>query len=159
MDRAEEFIEEMRQSKTTEWIADEIEETLVQGISMNAKEALNDAGFFQLKRSNEITTRDRNRRQNYETSRPFSEDEKTELIIKALKSIYLELPKIKLSALENIRDLEISATEIRFYSSEDEATNQHETLKITLKETKLEAETAEKSYESFIHEVENDDHS
>ncbi|MGE6321003.1 hypothetical protein ACQKEF_12085 [Pseudomonas oryzihabitans] len=158
MDRAEDFIEEMRRSKIAHWVADQIEETLIQGISMNAKEAIDDARFFQLRPSYEITTRERNKRQNYETTRPFSDDEKIDLIISAIESIYLELPKIRKSALDNIRELGIPIEKICFFSSEDESVNQYETLDIDFEKIEEEADIAEHSFESFTREIKDDKH-
>lgn len=91
MKSIEDFLDELRLSPSTSWMANEIDETLSHGISMNVKDAESDSGFFDLAPSYDVLAVERNKRQKYETSRPYSEDEKVDVILKAIEVMYLDL--------------------------------------------------------------------
>ena len=124
MNKVDEFIRDLKNNPNMTWVANEIEETLSRGVSMSVKEATGDNRFFQLVESNDITTKERNKRQKYETSRSYTEDEKIEVIQKALEVIFLDLPAIRESTVNNLNNLGVVFDSIQFSSSDDELMEQ-----------------------------------
>lgn len=130
MDNIDEFLRELRLVTATKWIADEIDETLSQGVSMNVKDAAADSRFFELLPTQDLPAKERNKRQTYETSRPFTNEEKVDVILKALEVMYLDLPAIRSSAINNLKvfgDIE----SITFSSVDGEFQEQEMAHKIT----------------------------
>lgn len=120
MENIEVFLRELRESPITSWVAGEVDETLSQGISMNVKDAATDSKFYELLLSQNITTQERNKRQKYETSRAFTDDEKLGVILKAFEVIYLDLPAIRQSAIMNLAEINKNIETITFSSEEEE---------------------------------------
>ncbi|MEQ9914309.1 hypothetical protein [Pectobacterium polaris] len=120
MENIEVFLRELRESPTTSWVAGEVDETLSQGISMNVKDAATDSKFHELLPSQNITAQERNKRQKYETSRAFTDDEKLGVILKAFEVIYLDLPAIRKSAIVNLAEINTNIETITFSSAEEE---------------------------------------
>ena len=124
MDDFEDFLRKLRENPATAWIADEIDETISQGVSMNVKDADKDSSFFELASTEELSTKEKNKRQNYETSRPYTEEEKIDLALKTIKVMYLDLPAIRYSALNNFREFCDEVKSISFSSDEKELVEQ-----------------------------------
>lgn len=109
----EELLPLLKEDTSTSWVAEQIQMTFRQGISMNVRESLADVSFYQLVPS-DITTKERAKREKYETTRSYSVTEKELIIINALKTLYLELPAIQLSALETLKEFGLDTTSIEF---------------------------------------------
>ncbi|MGP5323524.1 hypothetical protein [Vreelandella titanicae] len=152
MENIEDFLSELRQALATEWVADEIEETLSQGVSMNVKEAVTDSRFFDLVPSQNLSAKERNKRQKYETSRPFTEEEKAEVILKALEVIYLDLPAIRKSAIENLNVFGNIET-ISFSSADEELIEQNVVHEVTRESVNKESEMYREMHFNFVEEL------
>ena len=153
MNNVEDFLRVLRQTPTTTWIADEIDETLSQGVSMNVKEAATDSRFFDLVPSQDLPAKERNKRQKYETSRPFTEEEKVEVILKALEVMYLDLPAIRSSAINNLKVFE-DVESITFSSADGEFIEEGIVHEIYADEVSQELDTFKEMHSNFIRELE-----
>jgi hypothetical protein len=153
MNSIEEFLGVLRQNPTTTWVADEIDETLSQGVSMNVKEAATDSRFFELVPSQDLPANERNKRQKYETSRPFTEEEKVEVIIKAFEVMYLDLPAIRASAISNLKMFG-GIQSLTFSSSDEESIEKVIVHEISDDEVSQELEKYRGMHSSFIRELE-----
>jgi hypothetical protein len=153
MNSIEEFLGVLRQNPTTTWVADEIDETLSQGVSMNVKEAATDSRFFELVPSQDLPANERNKRQKYETSRPFTEEEKVEVIIKAFEVMYLDLPAIRASAISNLKMFG-GIQSLTFSSSDEESIEKVIVHEISDDEVSQELKKYREMHSSFIRELE-----
>ncbi|WDF99217.1 hypothetical protein PSR30_01210 [Pectobacterium carotovorum subsp. carotovorum] len=154
MENIEVFLRELRESPITSWVAGEVDETLSQGISMNVKDAATDSKFYELLLSQNITTQERNKRQKYETSRAFTDDEKLEVILKAFEVIYLDLPAIRQSAIINLAEIGTNIEKITFSSAEEEIVEEEKTAhEIKLKGVDEELHEYRELHTKFIREI------
>lgn len=154
MENIEVFLRELRESPITSWVAGEVDETLSQGISMNVKDAATDSKFYELLPSQNITEKERNKRQKYETSRVFTDDEKLEVILKAFEVIYLDLPAIRKSAIINLAEIDKKIEKITFSSAEEEIVSEEKTAhEIKLKEIDEELNEYRELHNKFIREI------
>lgn len=109
----DEILPLLQEETSTSWVAEQIKQTFRQGISMNVRESLGDAEFFQLAPSG-LSTKDKSKREKYETTRPYSASEKETIIISALETLYIELPAIQLSALNALQEFGLDTSRIEF---------------------------------------------
>lgn len=152
MDTIEEFLRELRQVPATTWVADEIDETLSQGVSMNVKDAAADSGFFELLPFQNVPAKERNKRLTYETSRPFTEEEKIQVILKAIEVMYLDLPAIRNSALNNLKAFG-DIDSIVFSSADEEFTKQEMVHQINITEVSQELDKYRELHSRFASEL------
>ncbi|MDG0799538.1 hypothetical protein [Pectobacterium polaris] len=154
MENIEVFLRELRESPITSWVAGEVDETLSQGISMNVKDAATDSKFYEFFLSQNISTQERNKRQKYETSRVFTDDEKLEVILKAFEVIYLDLPAIRQSAIMNLSEIDTNIEKITFSSAEEEVVAEEKTAhEIKLKSVNEELNEYRELHTKFIMEI------
>lgn len=122
----------LREDESTRWVAEQVQRTFSQGLSMSVKEASEDQGFTALEPSG-LTTRERRKREKYETTRPYSDQEKRAVIRKALETLYVELPAIQVAALGGLKDLGINATTMEFLAPVEPEQN-HVEYSLTLED-------------------------
>ena len=107
------FLSVLRRDGATSWVADELTQTFAQGISMSVKDATLDAQFFALELDG-LSSRERQKREKYETTRPYSDDEKIELLRAALQTLFVELPEIQATGIERLRGFGAKADYLEF---------------------------------------------
>ena len=153
MEKSDLLMSLIRKDNKISWVADQLEDSFSQGISMRVKDSKFDMEFYQLEPP-EITTREKNKREKYETSRPYTEDEKVELIKKALKRVFVELPEIQMSAANRLSELcdGIDSIECKPPEEVDEYIEENaiDDLVIYLTEERNEMELLKNKYNSFI---------
>ena len=156
MENSDSLMSMIREDKKISWVSEQLEDSFSQGISMRVKESKSDMEFYRLEPS-EITTREKTKREKYETSRPYSEDEKIDLIKKALKRVFLELPVIQIAAINNLSELCGGIDSIEFIVPEEIEENLQEISKenhvINLTKAINEKELLANNYNSFIKEL------
>jgi hypothetical protein len=108
----------LRGSESTRWVAEQVVRTFSQGLSMSVKDASQDLGFSAREPAG-LTTRERRKREKYETTRPYSDQEKVDLLRRALEALYVELPAIQVAALNGLKDLRTKATTIEFVAPDE----------------------------------------
>jgi len=153
MDSIEDLLRELKKSPSTRWMANEVDETLAQGVSMNVKDAVEDNRFFELMPVNIVQKKENNKRLSYETSRPFTEHEKIEVTLKAFEVIYLDLPAIRSSAVNNLVEFNNNLQSIVFSSADDDLTDREENHKITINKTSEELQYYKEAYSNFLGEI------
>src|SRR5437762_3348685 len=96
----------LRQSVSTRWIADNIAETLEQGVSVRVRDASSDVVFAaETAEPTGITRHERKKRETYETTRPYTESEELEVFAAALRTLLLDLPAIQVAGIQILGDL------------------------------------------------------
>jgi hypothetical protein len=113
MDKVDLLLRLLREDGATAWVSDQVVSSFVQGVSMNVKDAQSDAGFGDFEPIG-LTNRERRQREKYETTRPYSEQEKLQLLDQALKTLFVVLPAIQIAGLRNLGEFDGGATEIKF---------------------------------------------
>lgn len=154
MAKIEDLLRVLKESPSTRWVAHEVDETLSQGVSMNFKDAAEDSRFYELMPAINIPTQDKNKRQKYETSRPFTEDEKIEVILKAFEVMYLDLPAIRESAIKNLAEIDNGIKSIVFSSADDDISNEKNTHNINIVGISEESNRLRKIHSEFVKEIE-----
>jgi len=109
----------------TGWLIDQVKQSFAQGVSMNVKEAAADTAFNSVEPA-ALTSRERRKREKYETTRPYSESEKLELVRQALDTIFLDLPAMQTAGMEQLRKLGAHADKIEFLAPDEPAEEQGE---------------------------------
>ncbi|CAG9297538.1 hypothetical protein [Celerinatantimonas diazotrophica] len=157
MEKIEDFLNVLRQSSGTSWMAEEIEDTFSQGISMKAQEADTDSSFFKLVPPDQLPAPEKKKRQKYETSRPFTPDEKVGVILKSIEVAFLDVPKIRHSALENLLKFDATIESIKFVPSDNDEIYQEVLHEI--KATSINGDLTESqfAYDGFKRMLENGD--
>ena len=67
-----------------------------------------------------LTHRERTKREKYETSRPYDEAEKVNLVRYALYEVFVTVPAVRLAATRSLRDLGATVTTIEFSAPDAE---------------------------------------
>jgi hypothetical protein len=112
-ERVDKLLVMLRERDETSWVADQIIQSFGQGISMNVKEASLDLQFSALEPVG-LSTREKQKREKYETTRPYSDEEKMELLREAIKTLFVELPAIQVAGMSGLQELGSKATVIEF---------------------------------------------
>lgn len=94
----------LRESSSNAWAADQLERTLAQGLSMTVKDTKGDAEFYRLEPSG-LSAREKKKREAYETTRAYTEDEAIALIENGFHTIFVTLPAVQASAMKELRAL------------------------------------------------------
>ena len=95
----------------------------------------------------------RNKRQKYETSRPFTDEEKVEVILKAIEVIHLDLPAIRSSAIKNLNKFDFKFESIIFSPSDDELIKEENNHEINSDRVDTEESRYRELHENFMREL------
>lgn len=151
MDLIEDFLSEIKKSADIGWLAEEIEEIISEGISMNVSEVSQSVELFELVSSLEWSKSDNKKRQQYETSRALNENEQVNVILDAIGSIYIDVPAFRQSALGRLKSFSDNITAIEFVSLEKEEGN----YIITHDSVINESEKYKEKYQEFLKELDS----
>lgn len=114
MEEVDQILRLMRESDDIRWVAEQIEASFAQGISMSAKEAIVDARFFDLQSPTGLSKIEQRKREKYETTRPYTDLEKKELIVAALKAVFVDLPATQSAGMKGLHEVGADVTSIEF---------------------------------------------
>lgn len=118
-DRVRELLDAMRRDERLAWVVEQLNASFAEGISQSAKDASSQV-FSDFIAPAPLSTRDKTKREKYETSRPYTDDEKLELAKFALKEVFLTLPAMKASTFDSLRELGSTASSIEFTVPDEE---------------------------------------
>lgn len=118
-DRARELLDALRRDERLSWVVEQLNASFAEGISQSAKDSSSQvlAEFYA---PASLSTREKTKREKYETSRPYTDDEKLELTKFALREVFLTLPAMKASTFESLRELGSTASSIEFTVPDEE---------------------------------------
>jgi hypothetical protein len=117
--KVRELFDAMRADESVSWVVEQLSASFAEGVSESAKDAVaqesakSNAGGSRAKR-------EKSGRENYETSRSYTDVEKLELAKFALKEVFLTLPAMTISTLERLRELGSTASSIEFRTPDEE---------------------------------------
>jgi hypothetical protein len=103
----------LRENESTRWVAEQVVESFRQGLTMSFKEASGDSRFFALQ-AHDISSVDKRKRDKYETTRPYADEEKLNLLLDALKTLFVEVPDIQDAAFRELEALGLKVAGIEF---------------------------------------------
>lgn len=149
MEKIDQLMNLMRNSENFSWVADQISSTFDQGISINAKEAQEDRQFSQL--SYPLTIQETKKREKYETSRPYTDQEKLELLSKAITAVFEVLPAIQSNGIKTLKMFNENITRIEFLSPNN--TEQQPSYSIDLPEIDSKNQRLKENAQKFIQEL------
>jgi len=118
---------------------------------MNVKDAQADIAFYSLEPS-DLTSRERQKREKYETTRPYTDGEKLELLAEALETLYIDLPAIQAAGLEALQDLGGGGASIEFAAPDEPEQGLHG-YTIELRHLQERRELLNVSFEQFRQEL------
>jgi hypothetical protein len=118
-DRIRDLLDAIRKDEQLSWVVEQLNASFAEGISQSAKDASSQA-LAEFVAPGSLSTREKTKREKYETSRPYTEDEKLELTKFALKEVFLTLPAMKASTFELLRELGSTASSIEFTVPDEE---------------------------------------
>ncbi|WP_422102206.1 hypothetical protein [Vreelandella sp.] len=147
----EKLLELLRETEDSTWVADQLERTLAQGISMPVKESKSDAEFYRLEPIG-LSAREKKKRETYETTRAYTEEESVEIIQDALRSLFITLPATQSSAVKTLRDLGTDANEINFVPP-DEPGRDDAPHTLTINAENFSKEQAETRLQEFLERI------
>ena len=139
----------MRNSEDFSWIADQLSSTFDQGVLIKAKEAQEDSRFASL--FYHQSTQESKKREKYETSRPYSDQEKLELLTKAITAVFEVLPAIQNNGIKTLKKFNESITRIEFLSPN--STEQNPSYSIDLLEIDSKNQRLKENAQKFIQEL------
>jgi len=151
MEKVDLVLRLLREDESTPWVADQVASSFAQGVSMNVKEALDDVQFFSLEPQG-LTNREKQKREKYETTRPYTDDEKLLLLTEALKTLYVDLPAIQAAGLEGLQNFIADGTTIEF-APPDEPEEDRYGYTDDLKAATIRAEDLRKRFDQFKQEL------
>lgn len=112
-------IDLLRTDERLTWIVDQLVASFTEGIAQSAKET-GDSTRMDPVNAGVVSTREKTKREKYETSRPYSEEEKVALIEFALHEVFVTLPSIQAATATALAQLGSSANAIEFAAPDDE---------------------------------------
>lgn len=142
------LLEILRETENNTWVADQLERTFAQGISMPVKESKSDAEFYRLEPGG-LSAREKKKRDTYETTRAYTEEESVDIIKDALRSLFITLPATQSSAVKELRKLGVVANEINFVAP-DEPGRDDAPHTLTINAEKFSKEQAETRLQQFL---------
>lgn len=116
-------LEILRTDDRLSWVRDQVAATLAEGVVESAKSR--DSGELVIYQEHQALSpaalrRERTKREKYETSRPYRESERIDLIERALKDVFLTVPALETGLLSGLRELGAAATIVEFLPPEEE---------------------------------------
>lgn len=147
----EKLLELLRETEDSTWVADQLERTLAQGISMPVKDSKGDAEFYRLEPSG-LSAREKKKRETYETTRAYTEEESIEIIQDALRSLFITLPATQSSAVKTLRELGIDINDINFVPP-DEPGRDDAPHTLTINAENFSKEQAEARLQEFLERI------
>lgn len=118
MDKINAILSALRKSESTSWVAEQTTFTFSQGLSVSGKEASQELAFAALEPAG-LTYRERRKREKYETTRPYSDGEKLDLLVRALTTFFIDLPAIQMAAFSGLRGLGVDAATVEFVTPDE----------------------------------------
>ena len=149
MEEVDSVLRLMRESKDARWVAEQIEASFAQGISMSVKNAIVDGRFFELEPAALLSKGEQRKREKYETTRPYTDVEKKELLIAALKAVFIDLPAIQSAGIKGLRDIGAGVGSIEF-APPDELEQGHSGYSRTLSEAQAQQVSLTERVEQFL---------
>lgn len=116
-DRLARLLDILRSRVHTRWIADQVTETLAEGVLQKRSEPSIEAAFGTSDDS--FTRTERAKRQTYQATRPYTAQEREALLMEVLRGILVELPAIQRAAVAQLQELGSKATQIVFLRSDE----------------------------------------
>lgn len=109
----------LRSDEKIAWVSEQLVASFSEGISHSAKES---GGSVQRDfiDSMTLTPREKTKREKYESSRPYDENEKLELVRFALREVFVTPPAMQNAATKTLRDLGSTASTIEFAAPDEE---------------------------------------
>lgn len=119
-DKSRLALELIRADEKVSWVRDQLASSFAEGITQSAKErSLASQNDFFLTDDN-ASSRERTKREKYETSRPYEEAEKVELIQHALHELFVTIPALQMEVTRSLLDLGAKTTDIEFSAPDEE---------------------------------------
>jgi hypothetical protein len=109
----------LRSDKKIDWVVEQLIASFSEGIADSAKES-SSLAQSQFVDAMGLSTRERTKREKYETSRPYDENEKLELIRFALEEVFVTLPSMQNATAKIIKELGSPASSIEFIAPDEE---------------------------------------
>jgi hypothetical protein len=109
----------LRSDEKLAWVTEQIIASFSEGIAQSAKESTSvvQSEFID---DMALTPREKTKREKYETSRPYDENEKLELIRFALEEVFVTLPSMQNASAKALHDLGSVALSIEFTAPDEE---------------------------------------
>jgi hypothetical protein len=93
-DKSRYLLEILRNDDRLSWIVEQLTASYAEGISQSAKDTASPI-LTEIVDVQSLSRREKAKREKYETSRPYSSEEKLDLSKFALKEVFLTLPAMK----------------------------------------------------------------
>ena len=108
-----------RSNEPVAWIAEQLVTSFSEGIAHSAKdgEQVLQRDFIELMG---LSSREKTKREKYETSRPYEEHEKLELVKFALNEVFVTIPSMQMATEKTLRELGTKAIAIEFLPPDEE---------------------------------------
>jgi hypothetical protein len=118
-DKSRYLLEILRNDDRLSWIVEQLTASYAEGISQSAKDTASPI-LTEIVDVQSLSRREKAKREKYETSRPYSSEEKLDLSKFALKEVFLTLPAMKAATFNSLRELGSTATSIEFTVPDEE---------------------------------------
>jgi hypothetical protein len=113
-DKSRMALELIGRDNQVSWVRDQLNASFIDGVTQSGSDRnASDAMAFEFGVES-LSARERNKREKYETSRPYAEGEKIDLIRDALFGVYVTVPALQLSAVESLRAIGLNVAEVAF---------------------------------------------
>ena len=110
----------IRRDDKVDWVLEQLISSFSEGIAQSAKERGTAVQADLQVAETQMTSKERTKREKYETSRPYEEAEKLDLINFALHEVFVTLPEIQAATAKSLKDLGATSTRIEFAAPDDE---------------------------------------
>ncbi len=110
----------IRRDDKVDWVLEQLISSFSEGIAQSAKERVAAVQADLEVAETQMTSKERTKREKYETSRPYEEAEKIDLINFALHEVFVTLPEIQAATAKSLKDLGATSTRIEFTAPDDE---------------------------------------
>jgi hypothetical protein len=129
------------------WVGNQLLATFAEGVTQSAKERGSLAQVDALVSAEGVTQREKIKREKYETSRQYDEAEKIDLVLYALREVYVVMPAVQLALMRALMDLGAGARTIIFSTPSEEQAEAPHTYEVEMDSER--AEELKFRYEEF----------
>jgi hypothetical protein len=119
-ERSRDAMDTLRGDPAIAWVVDHLSETFSEGVSHSAKEDLPSTRTDFMQAAGELTPRERTKREKYETSRPYTEQEKLALIEFALEQVFVAVPAMESATWNSLKELGSNVERVEFSLPDEE---------------------------------------
>jgi len=110
----------LNEDRRASWVHDELLASFAEGVAQSAKDQASFGSDIEDARGPAVSGKELKKRLQYETSRPYDDREKLELIRHALHEVFVTIPSVRLAVARSLAELGVRAVAVEFSEPDEQ---------------------------------------